>query len=477
MGVCVLSAVSIAIRFKSLHILFNYSRWAKFFRDKMRKSLLLLFSFLALYGCTENQIDPELPVEAPRITDFGVLASDTTIALGAQIALQPKVTSNEKGLTYNWEVDSKSVAQTAAFTFSTKEAGVYALKYSVRNESGVDSRELTIRVKPYLGGFYIVNEGWFGHDPGSVSYFDPKTETLTLNVYKLNNGGMTLGTTTCYGALWEGRYYFISKQGRRVVVADALSMKDRGSLEVTGGDGRAFVGVNESSGVLTTGEGAYRLSLDPLVLGAAIEGTVGAQCGGVYATNNYLFVINQDEGIQIFSIANNYALVKTHPTGSVGFARSKDGSLWAADGGTLVKINPETLDIQEIALPSGVVINNSWGAWNAGSLCASPIENALFFTKAGMWGGGREIYRYVIGQIESLGTAFATSSVADDNFYGSGISVDPVSGDIVATFVKDGWGDSYSDNRLVVFDGRTGAEKSRTVFTGYWFPSMVLFNN
>lgn len=438
--------------------------------NNLTKTALFILAIISLGSCK----DKGTPLVTPQITGWGVTATDTTIAIGAKIDFAPKTTAIE-GNSYSWEVAQTQVATTLDYTFTASEAGNYKIKFTVKNEIGSDNRELNVTVKRYVGGFYIVNEGWFGHEPGSVNYFDTKTGKLTPTVYAANNDGLTLGVTTCYGALWSGNYYYISKQDRRLVVADALSLKDKGALNLLEGDGRAFAGITETTGIITTSNGAYTLGLKPLALGNQLVETDGNQCGGVYATKEHVFVINQLKGLQIYS-TNGYELVKTVAGVSVGFARSKDGSLWAADGGILFKIDTKALTVSEIELPSGVNINNSWGAWNTGSLSASTTENALFFTKSGMWGGGREVYRYEIGNIASLNQVFATSTATDDAFYGSGIAIDPASGDIVATFVKDGWGDSYRDNRLVVFDGKTGEEKSRTLFDGFYFPSMVLFN-
>ncbi|MEG1664353.1 MAG: DUF5074 domain-containing protein [Mucinivorans sp.] len=438
----------------------------------MKKLSLILLLVVALFACKKNSN----PLPSPIITGFDMVASDTTIAMGNTINFAPK-TNNNEGNGYLWQLNDKSVATTANYTFNPTQSGVYNLTYTVTNESGKASKEVKITVKEFLGGMYIVNEGWFGHEMGSVNHFDATTQTLSPRVFQKYNPTLTLGITTCYGTTWMGQMYFVSKQGRRLVAADVLTLKESGALEVIGGDGRAFAGIDAKLGVVTTTKGAFKVSLQPLALGSVIETTKGEECGGVYATEKYIFIINQSKGLQIFSVADNMALVKTEAGVGVGFAKAKDGSLWAAAGKELIQINTQTLVTLRVALPSGVTVANSWGAWNAGSLCASTKENALFFTKGGAWGGGREIYRYTIGSVESLNTVFAKSTMTDDTFYGSGISIDPTSGDVVATFVKDGYGQNYKDNRLVIFDGKTGAEKSRTKFEGFYFPSGIIFNN
>lgn len=315
-------------------------------------------------------------------------------------------------------------------------------------------------------GFYVVNEGSFGRTLGSVTYVHPDSTDVRTDVVS------DLGNTTCYGAKWEGSYYFVSKQGRRLVRCDEKTMVQGATLDELGGDGRAFVGIDKKTGAVSTRDGVFRLTLEPLLLGAVVEGTQGVQCGGMYAIGGYLYVINQDKGLQIFDIAKNYVLVKEHAGVSTGFTRAKDGSMWAAGETFLVRIDPRNLEVKELSLPDGAKIYNSWGSWNAGSLCSGVEENVLYFTKSDSeWGGGNAIYRYDIA--EDKLTSWTASTDSEDAFYGAGLGVDPHTGNVVATYVK---GYDFNDNRLVVFDWKTGKEKSRITYSGYWFPAMLMFN-
>lgn len=78
-------------------------------------------------------------------------------------------------------------------------------------------------------GFYIVNEGWFGHDKGSVNYFEKNGTSYTphYRAFKAANPDTELGNTTCYGAIWGDNFYLISKQDNRLVIADAQNLKSK----------------------------------------------------------------------------------------------------------------------------------------------------------------------------------------------------------------------------------------------------------
>lgn len=76
-------------------------------------------------------------------------------------------------------------------------------------------------------GFYVANEDWFGHDNGTVNYFR-NDGTIVYRAYRAVNGeDETLGATTQFATIWGDNVYFVSKQGNRLVVADAETLKKR----------------------------------------------------------------------------------------------------------------------------------------------------------------------------------------------------------------------------------------------------------
>lgn len=318
-------------------------------------------------------------------------------------------------------------------------------------------------VTPAGTGFYIVNEGWFNHTQGSFNriVFDADAMVLSTLV-------PTIGNTTCYGVSFRAKYYFISKQGQRVIVSDGATLKKVDSLAEIGGDGRAFAGIDAYNGVVTTSQGAFKLGLSPLKAGEVIAGTAGNECGGVYSRGEYIYIINKDKGLQIFNVANKYTFEKSVENVNVGFALSREGDLWCAGESFLVRIDRNN-NIEKVDLPAGVKIYSSWGSWNTGSLRSSSKKDVLYFAKYDSeWGGGNAIYEFDT-QTRAVKT-FATSKDKTDSFYGGAIFCHPVTGNLWATFVG---GYDYNDNRLVEFDGVNGKEIARHTYSGYWFPAMM----
>lgn len=319
-----------------------------------------------------------------------------------------------------------------------------------------------------LKSVYIYNEGQFGKSMGSINILTPGATSIeTTNT--------AFGNTTSHGSQWMGRLYFVSKQGKRFVGIDEKTFTEIGYIEDMK-DGRAFAGIDATRGVITTAAGAYIVDLEKFKIGQMLEGTDKAQCGGVFVMNDNIFLIHRNEGIFVYDIKADYKLIKKLGKASVGFTLMKGGSLWAANTTELIRINTKTLTAERITLPTGVLIPDTWGAWNQGSLLAVPNEYSLYFTnKKSTFGGSNSIYKYRLGDASSLEQPFATSTVDGQSFYGSGIGIDPISGNIIGTLVQDGWGDNYKYNSVVEFDAKTGKEIRRIDYEGFYFPSGMIF--
>ena len=446
----------------------------------------LLAAFLAV-GFTSCSKDKTGTPEAPEIGSIENAQDGMEMKVGESITFTANMTTPEEEVIYRWTVDNQQVGTEKAYTFTPTAVGPYAIQLSVLNESGYDSEVFTVNVVLYKSGFFVLNEGSYGKTMGTVDYF-ANAETRTPKVYQTANPGKELGNTTEYGVNWNGNYYFVSKQGRTLVKASASDFKDQGEfLAVVLGseaDGRSFAGINENFGVYTTSEGAYIVDLNAFKSTKYLEGSKGtgstgmsAQCGGAIAAGNYIFVINVEDGVLVYS-KSDFSLVRSALCPAhIGFVKSKDGNIWASDGPKLYCINPNTLAVTETALPSGVEVYTDQWAWKPAMFDASATENALYFASSIVNGYSvevRDIYRYKIGDASSLARPFAKGG-ATDFLYGGGFRVNPENGDIVATFTGVSWGDNQ--NKLVVFDGQTGAEKSRKTYEDYVYPAMVIFNN
>ncbi|NKI26402.1 DUF5074 domain-containing protein [Arenibacter sp. 6A1] len=318
----------------------------------------------------------------------------------------------------------------------------------------------------YTSGLFIVNEGWFGQETGSVNFFRNGSNDIETKVFANANPGSTLGNTTQYAAIYNQQLYIISKQGA-LVVADAKTMKETGRIDnfnKLASDGRAFCGVTADLGLVSTANGIYKLNLNPLSLGDKIDGITG-EVGELLQYRQYVFAVAKGK-IYVIN-TDTWAIDKTYDGAKGGLAVSKDGMVWSANGNSLLKINPYTLEMETIAMPTGVSVSHNAWVWTASSLSASKQENALYFVN------GLKVYKYVIGDPNSLNSPLFTVP-SGRMIYGAGINVDPRNNQVVVTTI-DGWGTSAAKNNLYFYDGTTGALKKNIFYEHYWFPAIIVF--
>jgi hypothetical protein len=327
----------------------------------------------------------------------------------------------------------------------------------------------------YTNGFFIINEGWYGHGDGSASFYSYDTQTKTDSIFTKENPGKTLDPPTStleYGTVFNNQLFLVSKVGGPVVVTDANTLKEVGRIPSTSGNNwQAFLGLTSTTGLLSSANGIYPFNLTTYTTGTKLTSITGS-VGDMIQSGSYIFVLSQTSGVVILN-ASNYSVAKTIPGMLVAFAKTPDGSVWAAGGTSLVKINPATLAVTTITVP--FTVYGSWVAWHPGSITASTTQNAIFFAKNGTWNGGTTIYKYIDGNAASLNAPFITIATGKE-LYGSGVAYNASNNQLVVNTVKSGFGTNYSVNDLDFYDTTSGALISDLPFSGYYFPAVVVFH-
>lgn len=341
----------------------------------------------------------------------------------------------------------------------------------------------------YTQGLFLVNEDWYGWDNGTVNFLTSDGRWV-YRAFRRENPGETLGVTTQYGTIYGGCFFFVSKQanstagtstGGRLVVADALTLKKVAAFDEIGGDGRSFVGVDEHTAYIGTSSGITRLDLESMSLGETIAGTGGegglyaGQIGAMVRAGGYVFAAKQAVGVLVID-ATTHTLYTTIDLPIIStLTLGRDGGVWAADATSLVRIDVATLETRSRLLPDDCRVSSTWGAWNAGSLCAAYRNNFLYFANE----KGNQIARYHI-PTDELDADFFT--LPDQNkayvqqFQGAGLRVDPRNDHLIVTATQSGYLSHYMNNWVHVVDGLSG-ELLGTVELEpyYWFPALPVF--
>lgn len=331
--------------------------------------------------------------------------------------------------------------------------------------------------KDYTKGVFILNEDWFGHSNGTINYLDENSE-FSYRIYQQENGNTEqLGVTTQFGTIYGDRMYIISKQGTRVIVTDAKTMKkiaSVGEISADGksGDGRAFIGVDENNGYISTSNGIFLFNLKTNQVTGHIAGTEG-QTGNMVLTNDYVFAV-QPKRIMVLKDHALHSIIEGDSYSSL--CLSKDGYVWVAAKTKLIKINPVNLAKEEVALPAGITLYDSWGAWNAGGFCASAKTNSLYWSLGGTFGGGTKVYRFDIDNPSSINNGPVYTLPGKQIFYGAGIRVHPQTGDLYIITTQDGFGSNFEHNWVHRVNGETGEQiEMLKLDQYYWFQALPIF--
>lgn len=319
----------------------------------------------------------------------------------------------------------------------------------------------------YDNGYFIVNEGNYSVKTGDLSFHSYNADTLSQDNFLSVNPSSPLGTTTTtleYGTIYNGKLYLVSNYGGPLVAADEYSLKESARNSSLPANGHAFIGIDNTNGLLSTDDGIYPVTLSSLALGTKLSGVSGA-VSDMLKSGNYIFALT-DAGILALKSAD-YSVAKNLGTAVAGFALGKDGYVYAAQTNALLRIDPSTLKVDTISTTFNVRYNEY--VFTSSSIVASTQENAIYVLS-----DDQKVYRYVSGSNSSLNTAYITLP-AGHYFYGKGIGYDAAKNTIVLTANTSVWG-SDPNNTLYTYSAADASLKNTLNYTGSLYPAMVVFH-
>ena len=332
----------------------------------------------------------------------------------------------------------------------------------------------------YTQGVFMVNEDWFGHRNSTTNY-------LTRDGKFVYNNTTEIGATACFGAAWGNRYYIIAKQakdngseveGGRITICDANTMRIIKQIkDIDGKDGRSFCGVDEHKAYVSTSRGIYTLNLDELTVGAAVKNADGGdaelgECGNMVRLGDYVYATEYGKSLRIID-CNNDRIVVTITAKVYSITMSKDGQLWVSTDKGISRVNTESRQLEEIALPSGIgVPAKDIYAWKSDGLCASLQNNVIYWTASG-W-NPTTIFKYDIDNNEFAKVVDLTNDANKWVMYStSNLRVDPVTDNLYVSLFKAYGSQDYA---VRIYDNN-GNQLNEYELTqkNYWFPGMFVF--
>lgn len=334
----------------------------------------------------------------------------------------------------------------------------------------------------YTQGVFMVNEDWFGHRNSTTNY-------LTRDGKFVYNNTTEIGATACFGAAWGNRYYIIAKQakdggakveGGRITICDANTMRIIKQIKDIDGnnEGRSFCGVDEHKAYVSTSRGIYTLNLDELTVGAAVKNADGGdaelgQCGNMVRLGDYVYATEYGKSLRIID-CNTDRIVATISSAKVySITMSKDGQLWVSTDKGISRVNTESRQLEDIALPSGIgVPAKDIYAWKSDGLCASLQNNVIYWTASG-W-NPTTIFKYDIDNNEFAKVVDLTSDANKWMMYSaSNLRVDPVTDNLYVSLFKANGSQDYA---VRIYDNNgTQLKEYELTQKNYWFPGMFVF--
>lgn len=391
----------------------------------------------------------------------------------------------------------------------------------------------------YSDGIIIINEDWYGHQNSTVNYLlpdDPAGDYWQYRVIQKENPGMELGCTNQYGAIWNGRIYMIAKQekdpgaqiiGGRISVADARTMKMVKQLQLIDPsgkqcDGRAFVGVSDKKGYVSSSNGMWILNLETLEIEGQVEGSANPNAGGdndkpagdptsslYYGQTGTMMLASG----KVFAVHQQYGMLVVDPqtdrverildmeiiddaieqdtgtrprrTSGIGstIVKSKDGNLWYSASknvqGTgaavpyLIRLDPVTLEREVIKISGDGMYPpaNSWYAWTPDPFCASEVTNTLYWCGGdNSWFANYRIFKYDIDSRKLEKIIDYTSG--DWHLYGCSLGIHPKTDELYASLFHQFSDPTYMTVR---YDNKGNVIKEYPMISNYWFPSLFVF--
>lgn len=334
-------------------------------------------------------------------------------------------------------------------------------------------------------GFYMVNEG-HGQEDGSVNYFKKSVDgyTATYRAYRAANDGEKLGTTTQFGTIWGDNMYLMTKQGNRLVVADAKTLKKKAAFQELGGDARMFLGVTDKKGYVGTQAGIRVFDITQLQLGSAIADIPAEEIGNMCLSAGKVFAVSQS-GLYILDAQTDKLIEKKAVTGLSTAICGQDGTVWVAAADHFLKIDPEDLEMEQVAYPEGGSVFDSWWAWNAGSLCASTQKNVLYWASGSSSWAVSDVWKYDVEakKFSKIYTMHETDLGGVPNIYSAGLRVDPLTDELIVMGVYN-----YAQCWAYKLDSNgqeldcyplLGGQGVSILPDGYnrWFPALPVFED
>jgi YVTN family beta-propeller protein len=326
-------------------------------------------------------------------------------------------------------------------------------------------------LRNYTNGIFIVNEGVFGSNNGSISLYNPDKMLVTNNIFEDSNGRPVGDVVQSFGI--AGAYGFIVVNNSQKV--EVVNLRDFSTKGVIGGLSypRFFV-ANETHGFISNGnmEGTV-IVIDLIGFEKIAEIPVGYGPEQMVIVDDFLYVANSggwgyDKTVSVIDL-NTWQVIKTIEVGDIPFAMQKDNqdNLWVLSRGKVV-YDFETWEIIE-ETDSRLVKINTTSNEVISNIVIGVTGDFSYPTSLSLSGDGSTLFFNESDGIYSVNTS-ASSVSAEQVMPGSfqGFAVNPLTNEFFCLKVPN----YTSAGSLGIYSGTGVLSGEFTVGIG---PNMVVF--
>ena len=336
-----------------------------------------------------------------------------------------------------WAVNGAKAAEGATFDFTTAHPGKYEVTLTVDGKSAKHTYTVAPR---FSEGAFLLNEGNFGNETGSLTYIHPSKKLVIDQAY-FHINGTKLGNVCQDLAFGNDQVYIISQNGPKNGGEGLLTIARSNTLEkvkVYNDEALAqqwpthIAVLRDQIYLRTDRNGIYRGTADGDFV--SIPGTSKAKKLRMAQIGERLFALTSDSKVLMIQGTQVVRELDLSPAKPSGIAVSHDGKLWVSttSPNAILKVDPTPDNF--VALDTHVLDKSISSGWSATSAFFAHGDK-LYFT-----GQSSVIYCHDFAtsktfQIIDVKTIDGVGTSA--NMYYNSLGVDPATGELYYAAFED----------------------------------------
>lgn len=346
----------------------------------------------------------------------------------------------------------------------------------------------------YSDGIFILNEGAFGSDYGSLNWLNSSFSAMSYRIFSAANKGLSLGVTSQTGDIFGHNLYVISKQadyntpGAMLTVADARTMEMQSQSMLPDAEGRSICCINDNKAYIGTSSGIYIFNRNDNSFSGPIEGSESQsgpytdQTGEIIRFGNRAYAVRQGTGIYVIDTDSDKIVETIELHDILTLFVTAEGRMFAAtpdlsrafiEISTSDNILTEPYSVDDYNQTLGL----SWNTWRKAPLAVSVRGNSVYYATGDM-ATHVACYDFDAHRFTPSFISLPNADGCQWAVYGSGVSIDPMSGYVVMNAVQSAPTIAYDKNAIFFANPETGEIDDTLTFTpesDYYFPAMMIY--